>query len=171
LVNLDENLVAAKLMLNAGRARELAATYYSPTGLLNVRQGEPLAVCLEEAAIAALALRDVGRTREADALLRQADKVLRTLYRRGTVPAWLHWEAASVWALQSKTGPAVEALERSLRRGWGHGRRGDLPKLEAEPALHSLHGDPRFDAVRSRYEAHYAKEREETARALKIPIS
>ena len=171
LVNLDENIVAAKLMLNAGRARELAATYYSPTGLLNVRQGEPIAVCLEEAAIAALTLRNVGRTREADALLRQADEVLRTLYRRGPVPAWLHWEAASVWALQGKSGAAVEALEQSLRRGWVHGRRGDLPKLEEEPALHSLRDDPRLRAAIAKYEAHYAKEREETARALKIPIS
>ncbi len=170
LVNLDENIVAAKLMLNAGRARELAATYYSPTGLLNVRQGEPLAVCLEEAAIAALALRNVGRTREADALLRQADEVLRTLYRRGPVPAWLHREAASVWALQGKTGSAVEALERSLRRGWGHGRRGDLPNLEDEPAMRPLRGDRRFQAVLAKYKAHYAREREETARALKLSV-
>lgn len=171
LVNLDENIVAAKLMLNAGRARELAATYDSPTGLLNIKRGESLAVCLEEAAIAALALRNVGRGSEADVLLRQADGVLRTLYRRGQVPAWLHWEAASVWALQGKSEPAVKALERSLQRGWGHGRRGDLPKLEDEPALRSLRGNPRFEALRSKYAAHYARERAETARELKISVS
>jgi TolB-like protein/tetratricopeptide (TPR) repeat protein len=170
LVNLDENIVAAKLMLNAGRARELAATYDSPTGLLNVRRGEPLSVCLEEAAISAVALRDAGRGDEADALLREADGVLQILFRGSQVPSWLYWEAASVWALQGKTGAAVEALERSLQRGWVHGRRGDLPNLKDEPAVRSLRGDPRFKAVLARYEAHFSRERQETVRDLNLPV-
>lgn len=169
LVNLDENIVAAKLMLNVGRARELTATYDSPTGLLNIKQGAPIAVCLEESAITALALRRAGRTGEADALLARTNAILGALYRGGAVPAWLDWEAASVWALQGKSGLAIEALERSLRRGWGNGRRGDLPNLEEEPALRSLLDDPRFKTVLKKYKAHYASERAQTARILKVP--
>lgn len=168
LVNLDENIVAAKLMLNAGRWRELVATYDSPTGLLNVRRGVPFSVCFEEASIAAMALRDSGRGAEADALLREANSVLRKLFRRAPVPAWLHREAASIWALQGKTGQALDALDQSLQRGWAHGRRGDLQNLAQEPALRILRGDPRFRMVLAKYSAHYAKEREETVRALKI---
>ena len=169
LVNLEDNLVAAKWMLNEGRARELAATYDSPTGLLNVKRGERITVCIEEAAIAALALRDAGRTQEADAILRDADRALRALYRRGNVPSWLDWEAASVWALQAKNRLAVDALERSVRRGWLHGRRGDLPDFTDEPALRSLRGDPQFKAFLASYKARMARERSETARVLGIP--
>lgn len=168
LVNLDENIVAAKLMLNAGRARELAATYDSPAGLLNVNRGERIAVCIEEAAITALALREVGRGQEADALLREADAALQPLFRRGTVPSWLYWEAASVWALQGKKGAAVEAIDQAARRGWLHGRRGDLPSFESEPAMRTLRGDPRFNAFLSGYKMRMARERAETARVLGI---
>ena len=63
---------------------------------------------------------------------------------------------------------AITALERALRRGSTHSTRTDLLRIEDEPALRSLRGDPGFEAVRSKYEAHFARERQETARALKI---
>jgi TolB-like protein/DNA-binding winged helix-turn-helix (wHTH) protein/Flp pilus assembly protein TadD len=172
LVNHDVNVVAAKRMLIAGRARELAATYDGPTGLLYMRPGVRAGVCdLHEAALVALALRGAGRRDEADALLREADALIRAAYRRGEVPTWFDEDAAAIWAVQGRTGPALDALERALRRGGVHAGRTDLPKLEDEPALRSLRGDPRFEALRSRYEAHFAREREETARALGIPVS
>ncbi len=170
LVNFDENAVAAKLMLAAGRARELVAAYDGPHGVLSIRPSLPLGTCqLDEATTVALALRAVGRNREADALLAKADALIQHVYGRGKVPTWFDEDAAGVWAAQGKSGPAIEGLDRALRRGWAHIGRTDLLKLEDEPAFRSLRGNPRFEVIRSKYEAHYARERKETARALKIP--
>lgn len=170
LIYHDENVVAAKRMLASGRARELVATYDTPIGLLGIRRGRPLEVCfLQSAALVALALRDVGREEEAKALLLQSDALLRAEYKHGKVPTWFDDDAAAIWALQGRADLAVDALERALRRGSAHATRTDLARLADEPALRSLRGNTRFQAVRSKYEAHYAKEREETARALKIP--
>ena len=164
LVNQDVNVVAVKRMLAAGRARELAATYDGPSGLLYMRPGVRVGVCdLHEVSLVALALRGVGRRAEADALLREADSLIRAAYRRGQVPNWFDDDAAAVWAVQGKTGLAIDALRRAFERGYVHAGRTDLPKLEDEPALRSLRGDPRFEAVRSMHEAHYARERAETA--------
>ena len=172
LVYRDENVIAAKLMLNAGRARELAATFDSPTGLLGVRRGQPVGTCfLQNSALVAVALRAVGRNAEADSILRQSDTAIQAAYRRGKVPLWFDEDAAGIWALQGKAGLAAKALERALRRGSSHSTRTDLPRLEDEPALRPLHGDPRFETVRARYQAHFDKERRETARALGIRVS
>ena len=168
LVYYDENIVAAKRMLNAGRVRELIATYDGPTGLLGIRRGTTLGPCqLDEAAIVAIALRRAGRGAEADRMLRQADTLIRTFYRRGRVPIWFDSDAAGIWAAQGKTKLAIEALDRALRRGSVHAGRTDLPTLAEEPALGGLRSDPRFKAVATRYAAYFAKERQETARALK----
>jgi TolB-like protein/DNA-binding winged helix-turn-helix (wHTH) protein/tetratricopeptide (TPR) repeat protein len=169
LVNHEINVVAAKRMLAASRGRELVESYYGPTGLLLMRPGVPVGVCdLHEAALVALALRAAGRHDEADTLLRQSDAQLQAAYHRGQVPTWFDEDAAAIWAVQGKTSEAIDALERAFRRGAAHVGRTDLPKLEDEPALRSLHGNPRFEALRLRYEAHFAREREETARALNI---
>ena len=172
LVYRDENVIAAKLMLTSGRSRELVATFDSPTGLLGVRRGQRVGTCyLQNAALVALALRAVGRNGEANHILGQSDAAIRTAYRRGTVPLWFEEDAAGIWALLGRPGSAVDALDRALRRGSAHATRSDLPKLADEPALRSLRGNPRYEAVRAKYEAHYARERAETARALKISIS
>jgi TolB-like protein/DNA-binding winged helix-turn-helix (wHTH) protein len=169
LVYQDEDVIAAKLMLAAGRAQELAATYDSPIGLLGVRHGVTIGTCyVQNAAVAALALRAVGRNAEATAILEQADAAVRSAYRRGPVPLWLEDDAAGVWALQGKTAQAIGALDRALRRGSMHATRTDLARLADEPALRSLRGDPRFEAVLARYDARYRDERQETARILSL---
>ena len=169
LVYWAENDFAAKQMLNAGRARELVATYDSPVGLLGIRRGEPILKCrLHEAPTVVLALRSVGRFEEADAIIRQSDAVIRRVYRGGKVPSWFEDDAAAVWAVQGNRDAAVEALERAFRRGWVHAGRTDLLKIEDEPALRSLRGHPRFDSLVAKYAAHMVKERQETARALKL---
>jgi TolB-like protein/DNA-binding winged helix-turn-helix (wHTH) protein len=171
LVYRDENVIASKLMLNAGRASELVATYDSPTGLLGLHHGQAVGTCfLQSAAIVAIALRQVGRSDEADQVLRQADTVIRAAYRRGPVPLWLEDDAAGIWALQGKPAMAADALDRALRRGSAHATRTDLPRLQDEPAFRPLRGNPRFEAVRAKYEAHFANERAETARALHIKV-
>jgi hypothetical protein len=169
LVHYDENVVAAKLMLNAGRASELASTYNSRIGLLGIRRGQPIGPCqLDEAAVVALALRSAGRGNEATALLREADRLIGRLYGRGRVPTWFDEDAAGIWAAEGKTKLAIEALERARDRGWLHVGRTDLPSLAEEPAFRALRGDPRFKAVLASYDAHFSRERQETARDLNL---
>ena len=170
LVNHDLNVVAAKRMLQAGRARELVATYYRPAGLLYMRPGVPVGVCdLHEAPLVALALRQAGRTKEAQTLVAEADRLIRTVYARGaTVPTWFEADAAALWAVQGNAARAISALERSFRRGYVHSGRTDLPTLAEEPAFQSLRGNRSFEALLEKYRAHYARERQETARVLKL---
>ena len=60
-INRDDNHMAAKLMLKAGRAKELAATYDGAVGLLSLRPNSPVrADQLHEAAVVALALKRQG---------------------------------------------------------------------------------------------------------------
>jgi TolB-like protein/DNA-binding winged helix-turn-helix (wHTH) protein len=169
LVYRNENIIAAKLMLRDGRAKELVATYDSPTGLLGVRRGVTIGTCLlHNAAIAALALRAVGRGAEANAMLGQAEAAIRAAYRAGTVPLWFEEDAAGIWAVEGKTAQAVGALDRAVRRGSMHATLTDLPRIEDEPAFAGLRGDPGFESVRAKYAARFATERRETARALNI---
>ena len=169
LVYRNENIIAAKLMLTEGRAKELVATYDSPAGLLGVRRGLTVGTCfLHNAAIAALALRAVGRGAEANVILGQADAAIKAAYRAGTVPLWFEEDAAGIWALQGKTAQAVGALDRAVRRGSMHATRTDLLRLEDEPAFRPLRGDPGFESVRVKYAARFAKERQETARVFHI---
>jgi TolB-like protein/DNA-binding winged helix-turn-helix (wHTH) protein/tetratricopeptide (TPR) repeat protein len=169
LVYRDENVIAAKLMLNAGRSHELVATYDSPTGLLGLRRGQRVGTCfLQSAAILAIALRAEGRNDEAASILASADAAIQAAYRRGPVPLWFEDDAAGIWALQGKPDMAVDALDRALRRGSSHSTRTDLPTLGAEPAFRALRGNAPFEKVRAKYDAHFTRERLETERALKI---
>jgi TolB-like protein/DNA-binding winged helix-turn-helix (wHTH) protein/tetratricopeptide (TPR) repeat protein len=169
LVYRNENIIAAKLMLNEGRARELVATYDSPAGLLGVRRGLTVGTCfLHNAAIAALALRAVGRRAEANVILAQADTAIRAAYRAGIVPLWFEEDAAGIWAVQGNSGEAIAALDRAVNRGSMHATRTDLLRLQDEPAFRQLRGNPHFDSVLAKYDAHFAKERAETASALHI---
>jgi tetratricopeptide (TPR) repeat protein len=169
LVYNDENIVAAKIILNAGRARELIATFDGPSGLLGLRRGQPLGPCqFQEVPLVALALRAVGRHHEAKALLEQADARLRAAYRRGKIPTLIEGDAAAVWAVQGNSAAALKALQRAFTSGWMNSGRIDLARFEDEPAFRPLHGDPRFQAFLAKRTAHFRKEREETVRALKI---
>ena len=171
LVYRDENVIAAKLMLNSGRANELVATYDGPTGLLGLRRDQAVDSCfLQSAAIVAAALRAVGRRPEAEAVLRSADATIQGAYRRGPVPLWFEDDAAGIWALQGKSEQAVQALDRALRRGSTHTTRTDLPRLEDEPSFRPLRGNSRFELVRAKYSQQLERERRETARALKLKI-
>ena len=165
LVYHDVNMVAAKLMLSAGRADELVATFDRPSGLLGIHNRDQIGTCqLDDGVVVAIALRQLGRDREADALLRRSSEIVAATYRGGEVPVWFEAYAAGVWAVQGKKGLALDALERARRRGWVHAGRTDLPRLEDEPAFASLHGEPRFEALRSALARHLAQERAQIAR-------
>jgi tetratricopeptide (TPR) repeat protein len=161
----DDNHVAAKLMLNAGRAAELAATYDSAVGLMSLRPGIPLRVDqLSEAPVVAIALRQRGRAAEAGRLLRQADAALRRVYQQGPVPFWFEADGAAVLAAEGKTDEALSALEHAMARGWSHGGIADLRDIADEPAFRLLRANPRFERIRSALKQHNMRERAEFVR-------
>ena len=162
-----ENIVAAKLMLNAGRAAELAALYDGKVGLLGLRPRQSLRIDqIDVAPVVALSLRQIGRVAEADRLLHDADLAIHAVYRRSRVPFWFDAAAAAVWASQGKRREALAVLERAIERGWTYSNRTDLRDIIDEPAFRSLHGDARFERLRLRLAAHMARERKETQRLL-----
>ncbi|HZB69144.1 MAG TPA: winged helix-turn-helix domain-containing protein [Sphingomicrobium sp.] len=162
------NLVAAKLMLNAGRWRELVTTYDGSVGIQGIRPGRRLRVDqLSEAPVVALALRAGGRSQEAERLLRDADSITRNVYRKGKVPFWFDAQSAAIFAALGKKGEALSTLERAFDRGWRQSDGADLRNLADEPVWRSLHGEPRFERLRARITAHYAQERQEM---LRLPI-
>jgi TolB-like protein/Tfp pilus assembly protein PilF len=159
----DENHAGAKLMLNAGRSRELASTYDGPIGLLSLRPNTPLrADQLHEAAVVALALRQAGRSPEADRLLEQANSQISAIRRGGSAPFAFDADAATIWAVQGQTRQALDMLEIAMRRGWTHTGTTDLTDIADEPAFKSLRGQPRFEQIRARLAANLARERAET---------
>ena len=165
----EENLVAAKLMLNTGRTRELADLFGSPVGLLGMKPGEAMRIDqLGEAPIVAVVLRASDRSGEADQVLRKADAAIRAVLRRGNVPFWFEADAAAVWAVQGRHAAALDLLDRAVGRGWTHAGGTDLRRLVDEPAFRALRDEPRFQAVLAKIDALNAREREETLRVLKI---
>jgi DNA-binding winged helix-turn-helix (wHTH) protein/tetratricopeptide (TPR) repeat protein len=159
----DENHVAAKLMLNAGRWQELVSSYDGPGGVAGVRSIEPLRPDqVGEAPVAILALRQAGRSKEADRLVHDANLHLASAYARGQVPAWLELERAAILALQGKSDLALNSFARAIDRGWRPGGSIDLDDLSDEPAFRSLRNDRRFQKLLARLAAEIARERRET---------
>jgi hypothetical protein len=149
-------------MLNAGRWRELVATFDSPIGLFGLHPGRRVRFDqLLEIPIVALALRQAGRGSEADRLLREAESAVQVAYRRGRVPFHFDVEAAAVFAVQGRKSAALKSLERAFQRGWRQNSGTSLRDIAHEPAFRSLHGEPRFKQLQARLAAHYAREREE----------
>ncbi|MFL6764144.1 MAG: winged helix-turn-helix domain-containing protein [Sphingomicrobium sp.] len=158
----DDNHVAAKLMLNAGRAKELVATYDGPTGLLSLRPNQAVRVDqLHEAAVVALALRQAGRPADADRLLGKTSSTINSVYRQRSIPFALDVDVATIWAVQGRGDQALSMLERAMRRGWSDSGTTDLPDIIDEPAFASLRGQPRFERIRAEIAAHLARERAE----------
>ena len=159
----DENVLGAKLMLKAGRAKELAATYDSPLGLLGLHGGEPLrADQLKGASVVALALRQAGRAAEADRLLNSADSMIKAIYRQHTIPFDLDADVAAVWAAQGRRDQALSMLERAVRRGWTDAGSTDFTDIADEPAFNLLRDESRFARIRASLIAHLARERSES---------
>ena len=162
------NLLAAKLMLNTGRAREIVAAYEGPIGVQGIRPRQRLRVDqLAEAPLVALALRAGGRAGDADRLLREADSLTRAVYRRSKVPFWFDAQSAAIFAVEGRSDEALSTLERAYARGWRQNAGNDLGYIGDEPAFRSLHAEPRFERLQKLLAEHYARERREVETLLR----
>ncbi|MEO7787714.1 MAG: winged helix-turn-helix domain-containing protein [Sphingomicrobium sp.] len=165
----EDNIVAAKMILNAGRGKELLWGYDQPIGLLSVHRDRPLnAWELRTVPLVALALRQGGRPAEADTLLRQADALATLIQSRGRIPFTFAVTAAAVKAVSGDGSQALALLEGAERRGWSHSDVVDLVRLQDEPAFVPIHGQPRFTALVERLDHQLiARERQ---RALRLNL-
>lgn len=158
----SDNLLAAKMMLRDGRAAELVATYDSNAGLLGIRRGVALrADQLWDAPVVALALREQGREREANALLVEADRLVERIDRGGTAPFSVDASAAGVWAAQGRTDRALDALDRAWMRGWRTPYLTGPRDVGEDAVFASLRGTPRFERLRGRLAGHWRREARE----------
>lgn len=159
---------AAKQLINAGRAREVAAEY-DHGGVLRISSSAPKMSSrfFEDGPVVAAALRSVGREQEADRLLSRLDREIAFAKRKsgGQVPARFLAAAAGTWAMQGKVRLALSALEKARGLGWDYISDMDdssLPDIGDEPAFRSLREQSRFEVLRARLNAELARERRET---------
>ena len=163
----ETSAVASRLLLTQGRGVELVELYdgafNSPEAMVaeNPGVGFPF-----HAANVAIALRDAGRTREADRLLDLADQAVTEALRRGAVTHSFHVICARIWALQGKREQSLSTLELAVAMGWPMGMRWPNPwapkaDLAAEEAFRSLRDEPRFQRLHATTQADLARERRE----------
>lgn len=166
-------VIGAKMLINAGRARDVVSLYDSREGFLGLSRDRSLEgvrqQTLPAVPVVAAALLAVGRTGEADRIIAAADRLIEAGLARSRGEATYNFlaEAAQVWALRGKHAMALAALERARARGWSYVAmdEGDvsLSDMADEPAFRSLRGNPRFERLRAEINAHLARERRETA--------
>jgi tetratricopeptide (TPR) repeat protein len=108
-----------------------------------------------------LALREVGRRREADRLYIIARNEAAKRYRASMVPNWYDFASAQLYAIGGDDRAALTALERAVRKGWLNRTSLALRDIADEPAFRSLANAPRFQAIRNRLESLYERERRE----------
>jgi tetratricopeptide (TPR) repeat protein len=154
-------LTALRETLRAGRAAEIVAAYDRRVGLLaELATGNPSNVDLITHGLqVALALRAMGREREAKALLGRADAAIRRSFSHGAVPNWMNAGASGVWAAQGRKEEALAALKTAIDRGWQYTPLTPLPDMADIPSFASLRGDPRFEQLRQRLKDHIQRER------------
>src|SRR5205823_5973808 len=115
-----------------------------------------------------IALRHVGRSSEADRIEQLALQAVAERYRAGLVPRAYEVLAAQLYAIGGKQQQALDALSRAIDRGWldrinmgtlNDGTGHSMLDIAHEPAFQPLIRSPRFQELRGRMEAVYARER------------
>ena len=158
--------LALRMLINAGRPREVVEyydrTFGSPGALARHPEGH-LEFIYDASAVSG-ALREVGRQKEAGAILAAANVAIAKRLERGAVAPWYHAAAAQIWALQGKNDQAAAALDTTMKMGWSYScAMGALSvgDIGLEPAFRGLHGDDRFKRIRSYLNREVERERRE----------
>lgn len=112
-----------------------------------------------------IALRESGRSTEAEAILGCTSSGVSAWVSSGDHPASAWFFQAQVAALQGNRGGALDALERAIAYGW----RGEntSPDLRDYPALDSLASQARFRVAHARLRTVLDRERGELARSTR----
>ena len=156
---------ASRAMVNLGKRRELIriyrAAYPTPDALISETASRGLLSQL--APTLAVALEAEGAGQEGRYILAAAARRLEPVVSR---PGSLYaiTELALIRAAQAQHAEALRLLESAMQAGWLPDGRNVTLDLADEPALRSLRGDARFEAMRQRILAHIARERAETPR-------
>ncbi|QIK95793.1 hypothetical protein G7076_04325 [Sphingomonas sp. HDW15A] len=152
---------AGRVYLISGRGEQLAKLYRQavsrPEQFRLVAGSDVDFVKL--APFIALGLRQAGDEAEAQRLLAEADRLLRT-ERLDRVPGQLALRAR-VRAVMGQSRAALDDLTSAVRQGWVP----EPPELQTDlamdPALASLQSEPTFERARQTILRHFAKERAE----------
>jgi TolB-like protein len=154
-----------RTLINAGRHAEVATLFDRGFRSPEAFMAEPHVShheFVKTAPLFAIAFRAIGRAAEAEQLLRMADAAIARRLAQGRMARWYHADCAGVWAVQGRHDAALAALERSAALGWVYNRGYDsFADIGLEPAYAALRGNPRFERLRARFQAHVARERRE----------
>ena len=160
---MERNYHLLRLLVNRRRFADVAALYdrrfKSPEEFLRTPRGRIAFV--NDSIPVVLALREVGRRREADRLYAIVRNEVAKRHRASKVPDWYDVMSAQVYAIGGDDRAALAALERAIRNGWLNRTNLATRDIAHEPAFQSLADAPRFQAIRNRLESLYAKERRE----------
>lgn len=160
---MERNYHLLRLLVNRRRFADVAALYdrrfKSPEEFLRTPRGHIAFV--NDSIPVVLALREVGRRREADRLYAIVRNEVAKRHRASKVPDWYDVMSAQVYAIGGDDRAALAALERAIRNGWLNRTNLATRDIAHEPAFQSLADAPRFQAIRNRLESLYAKERRE----------
>lgn len=153
----------ARTLLRDGRSADLVRLYDRRFGSPEefhsiVHGGSPEVV---------MALRDVGRSSEADLLAKLRATDDRKIVARGRVPFEFHFERSQFLAAQGKHEEAIAALEKAVRLGWLYNNESyAFRDIGQEPTFRDLKSDRRFQRIRAYLANHIARERREAQVAL-----
>ena len=152
-------------LLNAGRGAEVVSYLDDPNSPLgSLASAGASAQNLQKNGVnVALALRSVGRSADADAILRRVEGAVRHSLALGPVPNWLHSSSAQLWAAQGRRDRALADLQTAIDNGWHYNPRAPRPDIADLPAFQTLRGDSRFERLRRRLRSDLDRERDEAA--------
>ena len=152
--------VAGRVYLNNGQGPRLAARYRavapSPQHFMKIVGEERF---VEFAPLVALALRSSGDDAQARAMLELAKQQL--MKRHGARSPAENVALARIQAVQGRTGEPIRLLLQASQSGWLPDFFGIHTDIALDPPLNELRKDPRFEPIRQRFLAHFARERAE----------
>ncbi|MFL6763911.1 MAG: winged helix-turn-helix domain-containing protein [Sphingomicrobium sp.] len=165
----ERNYLLLRILVKGKRYADVAGLYdrrfQSPDEFSHTPRGH--VSFIDDSIPVVLALRQVGREREAGRIYALARDAVAKRYRAGPVPPYYEVLAAQLYAIGGNQAAALDSLTRAVNRGWLNRLSSSMPSIADEPAFSSLRGNPRFEALRKRMESLYQRERAEilTARA------